>query len=676
MEQGLPTELVSALPRVAAAPLRGGGGLRIPVVFHVVWNTAAENIPSAAIQAVVNQMNQDYAAANPDLSGVRAPFTGVIGQPNIEFCLAQFDPAGNPTDGITRTQTTATWFNPDTQTDAMKSPPLGRSPWDPTRYLNIWVCDITSGAGGGGITLGYAYLPVGGMVGSAIDGIVIDYQYGMALSSRTATHEAGHYLGLLHPWGNSGGCGQDDGFTDTPNTDTPTFSCANTNLMKCGVLTQYENFMDYSNCPAMFTQQQGAYMTGVLTGVRASLLTSTGCSQSPSPYCIPTSTNGTADGDFVNSVQLGSINNVNSGGTSAPTYTNFSVQWSTNLTRGSQYTITIQGGTYFPNRYAAWIDYDHNGTFGTSEKLGEWVSGSAGQSQGITFTVPAGSTLGTTRMRVRGVFVNTGEPNPVEPCFNYAWGETEDYGITLVDPGPNYCIPTSLNGTNDGDFINGVQLAGINNMNSGGIGAPTYTNYGAQWSASLPRGTQQTITIQGGTYTPNRYAAWIDYDQNGTFSSGEKLGEWISNTAGQTQGITFTVPVGATLGSTRLRVRGAFINTGEPTPVDPCYDYAWGETEDYTVSVTTSTAIAETGGPGFQLYPNPATDRVYLVLDNERPARALLVDASGREAGHWTIAGDRAELSVGHLSPGLYVLRVEQGEVVGHTRLEMLGAGR
>jgi hypothetical protein len=114
------------------------------------------------------------------------------------------------------------------------------------------------------------------MAGSWQDGLVIDAYHGTTVSARTATHEAGHYFGLRHPFdGNS--CFTDDGIADTPNTDNPAWNCNNVNMQKCGVLTQYENFMDYSTCLAMFTAQQAAYMQQVLYGTRASLLTSTGC---------------------------------------------------------------------------------------------------------------------------------------------------------------------------------------------------------------------------------------------------------------------------------------------------------------------------------------------------------------------------------------------------------------
>jgi hypothetical protein len=277
--QGWTGTLHEAMPTFAGPEgmAKAGGGPVIPVVVHVVWNTTAENIPDAQVQAIIQQMDQDFNLENANAANVRPAFQSSIADAGIRFCLAQTDPLGQPTNGITRTYTTATWFNPNTQPHDMKAPPLGRSPWDPTRYLNIWVCDINGTSSN--IVNGYTYLPTGGMAGSLVDGLVIDYLHGMTLSSRTATHEAGHYFGLRHTF-DGYSCFSDDGIADTPNTDSPTWNCFNPNLMKCGVLTQYENFLDYSGCTAMFTLQQAAYMNNVLNTTRASLLTATGCTGS------------------------------------------------------------------------------------------------------------------------------------------------------------------------------------------------------------------------------------------------------------------------------------------------------------------------------------------------------------------------------------------------------------
>lgn len=671
LQQGLSGNVAEHLPRPEA--VERGGSFTIPVVVHVVWNTSAENVPASAINALIEELNQDYTQSNTDLSSVRSTFQGVVGNVGFQFCLAQVDPQGNPTTGIVRVQTTDPWFDPDTQTNAMKSAPLGSAAWNPSQYLNIWICDITSDAPGPFITVGYAYLPVGGVVGSSIDGLVIDVNYGLDIGARTATHEIGHYFGLQHTFDDGGGCNNTDGFADTPTSDSPTFTCSNSNLMKCNVLTQYENFMDYSNCTAMFTDQQATYMQGILTGVRSGLLNNNACTTTPTGYCIPTSTFGTGDGDFINAVALGSINNLNSGGTDGPSYTDYSATQGTTLFRGSGYTITIQSGDYTPDHYAAWIDLDQDQVFEVSEKLGEFTNTAAGSSGSITFTVPAGATLGDTRLRVRGVYHGNGEPSPTDPCFNYAYGETEDYRITIANAPQGYCIPTSTFGTGDGDFIDGVQLEDISNQNSGGTDEPTYSDLTAVHTTALERGVTYTITIRSGDYTPDHYAAWIDMDQDLTFELSEKLGEFTNTAAGSTGSFTFTVPAAAMLGGTVMRVRGVYHNTGEPSPTEPCFNYAYGETEDYGVFIEGSTGIEGLGREPWSIYPNPASGTAFLINAEQQNVDLQLIDLRGRAVLTLQARDERIPIPLDGLASGQYVLRITTKDSVGNVLLEVMG---
>src|SRR5204862_6919084 len=127
-----PTRLLTG--RTPGTPAQRRGLYTGHTRLHVLRNIATENVPDAAIPALINEMNADYSQSTGDLSGVRAPFTGVIGNVGFQFCLAQIDPNGNATTGITRTQTTETWFDPDTETNDMKAPPQGISPRDPDHY--------------------------------------------------------------------------------------------------------------------------------------------------------------------------------------------------------------------------------------------------------------------------------------------------------------------------------------------------------------------------------------------------------------------------------------------------------------------------------------------------------------------------------------------------------------
>jgi len=256
----------------------------IPVVYHLVLNPAdSAFITQNDVFNSLNFLNQRFYAIN-NQSNVRPIFQNIIGNPKIEFCLAQQDPNGNPTNGINRFTTSRAYFNTAIgEWNLMKSSPLGTPSWDATKYVNIWIVDLTGGAAG------YAYLPSASMHGSAIDGIVLDYISGFLFSPSILSHEMGHYFGLRHPWGN---CISDDGIEQTPFTQTSNFGC-NYNRNSCQALPlgpdnpslwgnvdppdQIENFMDYSSCSTMFNEEQVDLMRAILDGTRVSLKTSYVC---------------------------------------------------------------------------------------------------------------------------------------------------------------------------------------------------------------------------------------------------------------------------------------------------------------------------------------------------------------------------------------------------------------
>jgi hypothetical protein len=249
----------------------------IPIVVHVVYRTNQENISDAQIQSQIDVLNEDFRRLNSDASNTPAVFQGVAADADIEFCLASRDPDGNPTNGITRTQTTEISFGLN---HAMKSNNTGgKSPWPRTSYLNIWVCNLGSGL------LGYATPP-----GSpaSIDGVVIRYQsfgrIGAALApfnrGRTATHEVGHWLSLLHIWGDDdGACTGSDLVADTPNQADAYYLCPSYPQSSCGSEDMFMNYMDYVNdgCMNLFTVGQRARMQAVLNVQRLSLKNSLGC---------------------------------------------------------------------------------------------------------------------------------------------------------------------------------------------------------------------------------------------------------------------------------------------------------------------------------------------------------------------------------------------------------------
>jgi hypothetical protein len=148
----------------------------------------------------------------------------------------------------------------------------------------------------------------------------------------------------------------------------------------------------------------------------------------PAPYyCIPAYTIGTSDGDFISLVQLGDINN-SSSALNSPYYYYYS-NLTTDLFKNSNYTITLRAGTYTSaNNITVWIDFNQNGIFETSEKLGNVTLGASPAAGTISFTVPSDAISGTTRMRVREVWNNSSQ----DPCATYSYGETEDYNVEII----------------------------------------------------------------------------------------------------------------------------------------------------------------------------------------------------------------------------------------------------
>lgn len=202
----------------------------------------------------------------------------------IEFRLATKDPLGNCTDGVVRVFTSKT--NDANNGTGFKA----ESYWNAYSYLNVWVIkNIDMDIEGGGTVLGYAQFPASGLLST--DGIAVraDNIGERDRGGRTATHEVGHWLSLIHIWGDQQ-CGSDN-VLDTPTHFGPNFGiCGNHPTLDPNIFggSQYHttpynvtacspdqpdgemfmNYMDYSSdaCMNMFTLGQKARMDFTLHG--------------------------------------------------------------------------------------------------------------------------------------------------------------------------------------------------------------------------------------------------------------------------------------------------------------------------------------------------------------------------------------------------------------------------
>jgi gliding motility-associated-like protein len=258
----------------------------VPVVVHIIHTGGPENISNAQVQTAINNINAKFLMSN---------------NYQIQLCLAQRDPAGNPTNGITRDSSSLTTETMETDDISLKN--INR--WAPTCYLNIWIVrDINSISMGSGV-IGYAYMPAAH--GLNMDGIVIEAGYfgSSSINDCVGTHELGHYFGLYHTFENSctnNNCLTDgDMVCDTP-PDQTTFSACVPSANSCNtdandpstnnpfttdVADLSDDYMDYSSlsCYSQFTAGQYTRMQFYLTNVRYSLLNCLSCS-SPCPASV------------------------------------------------------------------------------------------------------------------------------------------------------------------------------------------------------------------------------------------------------------------------------------------------------------------------------------------------------------------------------------------------------
>lgn len=670
----------------------------IPVVVHVVYKTAAQNISDAQIQSQIDVLNKDYRLLNPDHTGTPALFAGLKSDAEINFCLAKQDPSGATTTGITRTLTTKTSF---TTNDAVKkASTLGKDPWNTAKYLNIWVCNLSGGV------LGYAQFPGGP---AATDGVVITYTgfgtTGTAAApfnkGRTATHEVGHWLNLNHIWGDDGtACTGTDNVADTPNQADenygcpayPTPSCSNTSDM-------YMNYMDYTDdaCMFMFSAGQVSRMRALFAtgGSRVGLLTSVGCNPVGATCNVPaslaagsiTQTSATLGWGAVSGATSYNVQLFTSGGTLISTNSSATNSYAASgLSAGTTYRFSVQtvcsGGN---SAYSSQASFTTSSTTPTcnaptglaSSSIAQtsatvsWGAVSGATSYNLQYKTAAASTFtsvttSSTSYGLTGLTAGTAYVFQVQSvCSGGNSVVSSQAGFTTLSGTVTYCA--SKGNTHTDEWIDFVSYGGMNRTS--GVESTGYVYYTGA-SANVTAGSSTTITFSTGfssTAYTEYYRVFIDWNQNGLFTDAGEQMVSVSSSSAANLTSTFTVPATAKNGTTRMRVSMKYGSA--PTS---CETFTYGEVEDYNVVVTGGTArlsdqaVAVEEGSNSQLnvYPNPANTKFYLSPTDvalSEGTQIMMVDAKGRTWVNQTLSApnnelEKTEVNVENLPNGLYNL--------------------
>lgn len=250
-----------------------------PVVFHVIHKWGLENISQAQINDALRVINEDFRKAAGTNGGSSTDPLSI--DMEYEFRLAQFNPNGQPTNGVNRIYSTGT----DNAQDQQKA----LSYWDSKKYFNVWIVNTIYNGSPSGTILGYAQFPFQINSNGNTDGVMLRADQAGVIdlgstsqSGRTLTHESGHWVGLYHPF--QGGCvgnttsncsSQGDQVCDTPPVATSTNGCPG-NRNSCNndspdLPDQIKNYMDYADgtCMNIYTPGQKTRSSSLVTTYRS-----------------------------------------------------------------------------------------------------------------------------------------------------------------------------------------------------------------------------------------------------------------------------------------------------------------------------------------------------------------------------------------------------------------------
>ncbi len=217
-----------------------------------------------------------------------------------------------------------------------------------------------------------------------------------------------------------------------------------------------------------------------------------------------------------------------------------------------------------------------------------------------------------------------------------------------------------------GTSTTGVAFGTINNQNTGKPSG--YSNF-TTISTDVNRESTYPMTIKVNTDGPYtvRTVVWIDWNQNCKFDDpGEEyiLGTALNVANGNTSNspLSITIPAGATLGFTTMRV-----STRYSVVATPCLTAFDGEVEDYTVNVLASLSVAEFDASNFTIFPNPNRGEFTIKLKSmsNSSINVEVYDIRGRSIfkNNYDNATEFSQtVKLNNVQSGMYLVKVSDGD--------------
>ncbi|MEW7280660.1 GEVED domain-containing protein [Aquimarina sp. 2201CG1-2-11] len=230
--------------------------------------------------------------------------------------------------------------------------------------------------------------------------------------------------------------------------------------------------------------------------------------------------------------------------------------------------------------------------------------------------------------------------------------------FTTITNDITYCDSASRNASEE--YISNVQLNTIYNTSTG----QTYSDF-TSVSTNLNEGKTYTVSVTPtwvGTIYSEGYAVWIDYNNNGSFDDAGEL-VWSKPTSRDTANSgSFTVPVGTSQTSVRMRVSMRY--SGVPTS---CETFSYGEVEDYTVNLAGRGVIndntkalktfAENVKRNIKMYPNPANSELTIDIKEGDFDEIKILSSTGAMVKNISPKIGSNVIDVSQFTTGVYFVR-------------------
>src|SRR5699024_2286199 len=240
-----------------------------------------------------------------------------------------------------------------------------------------------------------------------------------------------------------------------------------------------------------------------------------------------------------------------------------------------------------------------------------------------------------------------------------AYGFFEDGAFSInceaSDPGEPQCL---FNIAVSVEPISRVVLADIDNSSSPVVGGSPALEDFTSIQGNMSQGVTYDIALEGNTDGPytNYFTAWIDWNQDGEWTSDEmyEIGSITNSTGtdGQQATGTITVPADAPLGEAPMRVIKSF----GASPTNPCGIYDFGQGEDYTIIVNDDVGIDDQSDTVFTFYPNP-TSGIVTIEANKDITSVSVMNILGQEVMA-TRNLNSGQVDISALATGTYMFRV------------------